>query len=210
MFTPREVTSKTRKIVGEQQSAFGYIRRQKWTDPVAVSATRIKALTATSASVVTNFTTFAAQPDFARVVSITPGGTTADVAAGNYVITGTDIRGNVITDTLVFSANDTLKQVSVKAFKTVTNVLLPIQDGAGATFSVGVEDGLGLDRCMVGNEVVLATLDGTFETTRPTVTYHATDISKNFVDPNTALDASKDLVVVYVTTERTTSTKTTA
>lgn len=192
-----------KRVTGEVQSAFGYKRRQKWTDPIAASATRIKALTATSNSVVTNFTTFAAQPDFARFVSITPGGTTTDVAAGDYVITGTNIRDEVITDTLVFAANDSAAQISVKAFKTVTNVLLPVQDGAGATFSVGVTDALGLDRCMEGNEVELVTLDGVYETTRPTVTFHATDISKNTIDPNTALNAAKDVVAIFTTIEKT-------
>lgn len=185
----------------EFQSSNGYLRRNAWAAPIAVSATVIKALTATSASVVTNFTTFSAQPDFARKASITPGGTTADVAAGSYVLTGTDIRDQVITDTLTFSANDTVKQVSLKAFKTVTNVLLPIQDGAGATFSVGVEDAFGLDRCMSEAAVVDAYVDGVRETTAATVTFSTTDISKNTIDPNTAMNATKNLSVMFIPTE---------
>lgn len=208
-FSVRDPKDKQKSIAQEVQSAFGYIRRQKWTDPIAVSATALKALTATSDSVATTITP-TSQPDFARLISVTPGGTTTDVAAGDYILTGTDIRGNTITDTLTFAANASTKQVSVKAFKTVTSLVCPVQDGAGATFSIGVEDALGLDRCMTGNEVILATIDGAYETTRPTVTYHATDISKNTIDPNTALNASRDLVAVYVSTEKTGSNKTTA
>lgn len=207
-FPPRQPQDRQKQIANEVQSAFGAIRRQKWTDPIAVSATALKALTATSNSAPTTITP-TSQPDFARLISVTPGGTTGDVAAGDYVLTGTDIRGNAITDTLTFAADATTKQVSTKAFKTVV-LTCPPQDGAGATFSIGVEDALGLDRCMQGNEVILATIDGVHETTRPTVTYHATDISKNTIDPNTALNAARDLVVVYVTTEKTTSNKTTA
>lgn len=186
----------------DRQSSNGYIRRQKWTDAVATSATALKALTATSSSVTTTITP-TSQPDFARLVSVTPGGTTADVAAGSYVLTGTNVRGETITDTLTFAANDTTKQVSVKAFKTVTSLLCPIQDGAGATFSIGVEDAMGLDRCMSEAAVVDAYIDGTRETTAATVTFNASDVSKNTVDPNTALNASRDLSVVFVSTEKT-------
>lgn len=203
----RKLKGKT--IVDDLMSTAGYLRRQKWTAPIAVSATALKALTASSASVVTNITP-TAQPDFARIISVTPGGTTADVKAGSYVLTGTDIRGNAITDTLTFADNDTVKQVSIKAFKTVTNLLVPIQDGAGATFSIGVEDGLGLDRCMSEAAVTNAYIDGVRETTAATVTFHATDISKNTVDPNTALNAAKNLTAIYVSTETTDSIVTTA
>lgn len=192
---------------GGRQSGSGYIRRQAWTNAVALSATALKALTATSASVATTITP-TSQPDFARKISVTPGGTTADVAAGNYVLTGTDIRGKAITDTLVFAANDTAKQVSVKAFKTVTNLVAPIQDGAAATFSIGVEDALGLDRCMSEAAVVDTYQNGTRETTAATVTYDASDVSKNTVDPNTALDGTRDFTVIYVATELTSSTAT--
>jgi hypothetical protein len=185
-------------VRNQHQSVVGFLQRQTWTDPAAVSANNLKALTASSASVATTITP-TAQPDFARKISVTPGGTTADVKAGSYVLTGTDIRDQAITDTLTFSDNDTLKQVSSKAFKTVTSLLVPIQDGAGATFSIGVEDALGLNKVMVGDNVILTTLDGTYEATRPTVTYDASDISKNTIDPNTALNAAKDLAVVFFT-----------
>lgn len=205
----------TNKVFGHQvfkgkvSAAFGVLRRQTWTDAAAVSAAGLKALTATSASVATTITP-TAQPDFARKISVTPGGTTADVKAGNYVLTGTDIRGNVITDTLVFADNDTAKQVSLKAFKTVVSLVAPIQDGAGATFSIGVEDALGLDRCMSEAAVVDAYIDGVRETTAATVTFHATDVSKNTVDPNTALNAARDLTVTFIATELTSSIATTA
>lgn len=200
-----------RRSVGELQAgAFGYIRRQKWTDAIATSATRLKTAQATSDSVTTTVTSFTAQPDFARQIIITPGGTTADVPAGAVALTGTDIRGTVITDTITFAANATAAVASAKAFKTVTSVVFPIQDGAGATYDIGVNDALGLDRCMTGNEVILATIDGAYETTRPTVTYSSTVVSLNTIDSNTALNAARDLVAVFVATERTTSGATTA
>lgn len=209
-FQPRQPGDKAKKVVGEVQSAFGYLRRQKWTNPVAVDADRLKAAQATSDSVITTVTTFLAQPDFARKITVTPGGTTASVPAGDVTITGTNIRDEEITDVCTFAANDTAAQATLKAFKTVTSVVFPIQDGAGATYDVGVNDALGLDRCMSANEVLRATMDGAIEATLPTVTFNATDISKNTVDSNTALNAALDLAVVYIATELTSKKQTTA
>lgn len=208
MSLQRKLPGKT--IVDEIMSTQGYMVRQKWTDGVAVDADRLKAALATSASVVTTVTTFLAQPDFARKISVTPGGTTNDVPTGDVVIAGTNIRGETITDTLSFTANDTAAQVSLKAFKTVTSVLFPVQDGAGATYDIGVTDALGLKRCMSEAAVVDVYIDGVRETTAATVTFHATDVSKNTVDPNTALNAAKDVVAVYMATELTDSNSTTA
>jgi len=197
-------------ISGEVQSAFGYLRRQAWTNAIAVDADRILNDQATSSSVVTVVTSYLAQPDFARKVSITPGGTTADVPAGDVTIVGTNIRDEAITDVITFAANATAVGSTLKAFKTVTSITFPVQDGAAATYDVGVIDALGLDRCMSANEVLRATMGGTIETTLPTVTFHVTDVSKNTVDPNTALDATVDLAVVYIATELTSKKQTTA
>lgn len=209
-FQPRQPGFDQPQVGAEVQSAYGYIRRQKWTNPVAVDADRLANDVATSDSVVTTLTSFLAQPDFARKITITPGGTTTDVAEGNITVTGTNIRNEVITEDVAIAANASAAVVTTKAFKTVTSIVFPVQDGAAATYDVGVNDAMGLDRTMNGNEVILATIDGAYETTRPTVTYSATDVSLNTVDPNTALDASKDLAVVFVSTEKTSKRHTTA
>ena len=183
--------------------SFGYLRRQVWTNVLADVADSILDGQATSNTVITTVTSFDAQPDVARKIIVTPGGTTTDVAAGNVVITGTNIRGEVITDSLAFLANATDPTISAKAFKTITSIVFPIQDGAAATFDVGTTDALGLDRCMSGNEVILATLNGTYETTRPTVTYDADEVEKNTVDLNSNLTDNDDVVVDFIATERT-------
>lgn len=203
------------KVFGKQvfkggiQQANGYIRRQKWTHPIATSATALKVLTATSASTTTTITP-TTQPDFARVITVTPGGTTADVAAGSYVVTGTNIRGEAMTETLTFLANATGAQTTTKAFKTVTSVLCPIQDGAAATFSIGVADALGLDRCMSEAALIDFYTDGVRETTAATVTFSATDVALNTVDPDTALANTKNFVAIFVPTELTQKNGTTA
>jgi hypothetical protein len=92
---------------------------------------------ATSASVVTTVTEFLAQPDVPSVITVLPGGTTADVPAGDVTITGTDIGDNVISEAVTFAANASAAQESTYAFKTVTSIAFPVQDGASATYDVG-------------------------------------------------------------------------
>jgi hypothetical protein len=197
-------------VIGDMQSSHGYLRRQHWTNALATAATRLKSGQATSSSATTVVTSFTAQPDFARVISITPGGTTADVAAGNITVAGTNIRDEVISEDVAIAANASTAVTTTKAFKTVTSVTFPIQDGSGATYSIGITDAMGLDRCMSEAAVFDAYMDGTRETTAATVTFSASDISKNTVDPNTALDGSKDLTVAYMATEVTLKNGTTA
>jgi len=209
-FQPRQPGETSRKIAGETQSAFGYIRRQAWTNVAAATTDTALNDQATSASVTTTATTFLAQPDFPRNVVITPGGTTTDVAAGDYIITGTNIRDEVITETIAIAANASTAQTGNKAFKTLTSILFPVQDGADATFDVGYGVKLGLDRKMSGNEVLLATVGGVYETTRPTVAASSSAIESNTISTNTAPDGSRDFVAVYVSTEKTGAVQTTA
>ena len=192
-----------KRIVGEIQTAFGYLRRQIMSAPLALSLTVMKTAAATSSSVTTDVTTFDAQPDFPRAISVDPGGTTADVPAGDVTVTGTNIRDELISDAITFAANATAAKATVKAFKTVTSVLFPIQDGASATYDIGVTDALGLDRAMSGNEVILATADGVYETTRPTVVFNATEVEGNMVTLNTALDTSLNVAISFISTEKT-------
>jgi hypothetical protein len=202
--------NKGRQVFSDIQNANGALRRQKWTDAVATSATRLKTAQATSSSVTTAVTSFTLQPDFARKIRVTPGGTTADVPTGDVTIVGTNIRDEALTDTVTFAANDTGAQDTTKAFKTVTSVTFPIQDGASATYGIGVSDALGLDRCMSEAAVIDVYANGVRETTAATVTYDSSDVSKNTVDPNTALNASIDFVAIFVATELTTKSGSTS
>lgn len=205
-----EKAFKGARLLTEVISEKGYMRRQAWTNPIAVTATRLKTAQATSNSVVTAVTSFSAQPDFARKITVTPGGTTADVPAGDVTIVGTNIRGESITDTITFAANASAAGATLKAFKTVTSVTFPIQDGAAATYGIGVNDALGLDRCMSEASVIDAYASGTRETTAATVTFDASDVSKNTVDLNTALDATVDPSVIFISTEVTTKSGSTS
>ncbi len=107
---------------------------------------------ATSDSVVTTKTTLLldgiAPDDPGNIVTITPGGTTADVKAGDIIVVGT-VREFFSEDETLFVDVETTELVAIldnastkvfttRPFKTVTSITIPIQDGASATYEVGI------------------------------------------------------------------------
>ena len=95
---------------------------------------------------------------------------------GNVVITGTDINGATITET--FALNGTSAQTGDKAFKTVTNIALPVLTTAGDTVDVGWGVKLGLPVCLAQNTVIVAYRDTSTADTG-TVAVDAADVSEN-------------------------------
>lgn len=130
-------------------------------------------------------------PDYPRNVTITPGGTTTSVPAGDVVVTGTDILGQVITENITFAANASALVAGVKAFASLTSIVFPQQDDTGATYDVGFGEVLGLGRCFPASPFVIQSKhNGTLEGTAPTVVVDVDEISKNTIDFNTALNGS--------------------
>jgi hypothetical protein len=193
-----------REVALQFQSPSGAIRRQAWTAPAAANAT----LYTSAASLASGgtLTSFSAQPAFARNVQIVASG----AATGNVVFTGTDIRGQVITETLAL--NGATPVLGVKAFKTVTSVVLPTV--AATTINIGTGVKLGLDRNMLEASVIDAYADGVRETTAATVAFSGTvataSISSNTVSFNTAPNGTHNYAVYFATTDVTEASGTTA
>lgn len=185
-----------REIRQEVQAATGYLRRQKWVHPALGTTTAVHAAINSAALVTTGIT----QPDFPRVLTVVGAGSGHN-AAGTVTINGTDIRGNVIADTLTLNSNTTV--VGVKAFASVVSLDFTAVTGndVNNTIAVGTGAPLGLDRIMDADEYINGSVDGVFEATRATITINATDISKNVVSFNTALANTKTYRAVYVTKE---------
>jgi hypothetical protein len=142
-------------------------------------------------------TTAITNPDVARTILLTPGGTTANVTAVSCIITGTDINGNALTETApAFSAGAATTKTTVNAFATVTSITQPAI-GTSVTVAYGTTAQLGLPWNLTRNTVIAAYLGGTKEGTPPTVTTHATDVSKTLVQLSSALNASAVIVDVY-------------
>lgn len=173
-----------------------FIAHLSWADPVVADTDRILNDQVTSSTETTVVTTFLAQPDYARQISITPGGTTTDVSAGDIVVVGTDQAGDALTENVAIAADATSAVNTTNAFKTVTSITFPIQDGAGATYDVGITDKLGLPYALSHDTVLKTFLNHAEEVAAPTVTVDATDWQKNLIDLNSALDGNQ--VDVYL------------
>lgn len=174
------------------------LEQRSFSAPVLADVDRILDDQATSASATTSVTSFLAQPDVCRTLSITPGGTTADVAAGDVVVTGFNANGSSFTESFTFTANQTTIVNGSKAFCSVSSILFHQQDGASATFDVGVLDALGLHRCLdAAGHVFFTLFGGAQESTAPTITIDVDEVEKNTVDLDSALDGSTDVEVYF-------------
>lgn len=138
-----------------------------------------------------------AQPDVPRAVTATAGGTSGDIKAIQVIVTGKNVWGETITETLpAFTVNTTGTVQGSKAFYQIDSITIPAHDGTGATTAIGVNDKLGLPVTLTRNTVVAAYLNGVKEGTPPTVTVDSDEVEKNTVDLNSALDGN-DVIVDY-------------
>jgi hypothetical protein len=95
-----------------------------WADPAASDADAVGLFTLTAAT--QSIASGLVNPDYARALAVV--GSAAGIA-GDVVITGTNLAGETITETLAL--NGTTAKAGTKAFKTVTRVVLPVQTNAG-------------------------------------------------------------------------------
>jgi len=166
-----------------------FIAHEQWADPVVGAVDAIhNAVTDTSVEV--EVLTDITNPDYARGITATAGGTGADIGAIQVVIVGTR-NGEVITETLPAFTVDTPGTVQgSKAFDTVTSITIPAHEGTAATTSVGTNDKLGLNYKLAHNTLMKTFLDNTLEGTAATVTVSATVLASNTIDLHSALDGT--------------------
>lgn len=179
------------------------LERQDFGTPVAADDDRIKTTYAgpTSAAAVT-LTSFTAQPDVPRNITITPTGTTTDVESCVITVTGTNYFGRTISETFTFAANDSTLVAGNKAFKTVTSVAWPANcesGGFGATWIIGVGEKIGLKRCMaIAGDWAWSSVGGVYETTRATIAASASAVESNTADFNGTMDGSARFLGTFV------------
>jgi hypothetical protein len=149
----------------------------------------------TSTAVDQTVTTAITNPDVPRNVTATAGGTATDIKAIQVIVTGTDANDAVLTETLpAFTVDTAGSVVGSKAFKTVTQVVIPAHDGIGATTSVGTGAKLGIGDTLTRDTVDAAHFGGVREATRPTVVVSASAIASNLIILNSALNGSAVVV----------------
>lgn len=181
------------------------VEKQSFDNVLASNISTIKAsgyAGPTSAAAVT-LTSFSAQPDMARTLSITPGGTTGDIESCVVVISGTDFNGGSISENFTFAANATEKVTGLKAFKTVSSIVWPADCESGsfaATWSVGTEEALGLKRCVTNaGDFFFSLLNGSKEATAPTLhPSGSAAVASNTVDFNGTYNGSNDFILYFM------------
>ncbi len=179
------------------------LERQDFGTPIVATTNRIKTTyagpTSAAALVLTSFT---AQPDVPRNVTITPTGTTGDVEACVIVVAGTNYYDAAISENFTFIADASTVQTGNKAFKTVTSVTWPAncESGSfGATWIIGVGEKIGLKSCMANaGDWVWSEVAGVYETTRATIAASATAVESNTADFNGTMDASARFLGFFV------------
>lgn len=119
----------------------------EWTDPAAAAADGLEVATATqtTARTVTSFVAggVAALAAYPRNVTFTTAGSTPADAPANAVVTGTDINGDALTETITVAQTATISE-GAKCFKTVTSIVFAAGDGTDATVAIGFGAVLGL------------------------------------------------------------------
>ena len=145
---------------------FASARYNSWATPIAPNTSSVVNLYAPTSSAAQTLTTFTAQPDYPRVLRVAA----ASSNSGNVVVTGTNQWGESITDTIVFGASKITN--GVKAFKTVTSIVIPatVPSTSAPTYGIGLANLFGLDRKVASVAAVIrGAVNGTAETTAPIV-----------------------------------------
>lgn len=151
--------------------------------------------TAMASGATTVVTVFAGQPDIARCLTVK--GNDANVT-GNVVIVGTNIGGEIITETIALAGVAVVS--GNKAFRTITQVTLPAYAVANTErVRVGTGAKLGLRLLLTRNSVLFAFLGGVREGTAPTVAFSPTALESNTVTLSSALNGSAVIVDLYET-----------
>lgn len=160
------------------------------TNAVATSNTAVLSATAltTAVQAITENITNPATPRNIKIVGNVAG------IAGNVTIKGTNYNGDSLGE--VIALNGTTAVEGNKAFKTVTEIDLPIQTAAGNTVSVGFGNKLGLPYKLQLNTILKTYVDSTLESTAPTVTVDNTALENNTFTTATALGGK--VVDVYL------------
>lgn len=157
----------------------------------------LAAVTDTGVEVVIEAADLDSQPDVPRNITATSGGTATDIGAVQVIVTGKNVWGQSITETLpVFTANSATTVVGSKAFYSIDDVTIPAHDGLAATTSIGVGEKLGLPTTLSRDTVVAAYHNGVKEANAYTLAFDSDEVEKNTIVIDTNVDGS-DVIVDY-------------
>jgi hypothetical protein len=160
--------------------------------PAAVSAVAVHAAITLGAAAA-DVTTAINAIDFPRNVTIKGN---AGGIAGDVVITGTNVAGDEITETIALNASSEV--LGTKAFASVTNIHVPAKtNGSGDTVSIGWGKVLGLPQIVYNAAFLLVKLfDGS--TDSGSLTVDSDEVEKNVFALNGSPNGAKLVDLVYL------------
>ena len=183
---------------------FGYTETRK--KVAAGTTTAVLAATA-GASTSQTVTTGITQPDVPRALSVTVGGSAAGVQSSSIVITGTNVEGKTITESFITTIGATGTINGLKAFKSVTSVLIPAQVGSSATFAVGTQNILGVNHRLYNQNTTVKVYSATGVSVSgynaftlqapPTVVANDPLVELNTVQPATTPNGTTFYIICY-------------
>lgn len=140
---------------------------------------------------------FDAQPAWPRNITVSVAATTAaHIAAGTVKVEGINFANEAISENFTVTADTaTVSPLAGDlAFKKVTKVTIPVQDGDSVTFDVGWGAKFGIPYKLYTDELVILKLfNKAVEDTEGAVTADASDLEKNVYAPNGTPDGTKDI-----------------
>lgn len=179
-------------------TSFAYTHVKK--KPATASTTAIFPATAVATAGQT-FTSGFTNPDVPRAITVTVGASVAaDIAAGTIVVTGVNIAGKTFTENFAVTADTAATINGTKAFKRITSVAVPAQDGNSVTVAVGTRGILGLNHFLPSGATVktLMNNNGTVTLADPTAsTTSTTALESNTVTPATAPNSTRAYTFYY-------------
>jgi hypothetical protein len=161
--------------------------------PAAAAATTVSAAITGSNSVVVSGS-LSVTLDSPRNLTVTAGGTAGSITASAITITGTNVEGKVITEDFTPTVDTAGLLTGNKAFATVTGYSIPVQDGAGATYSIGVGSKLGIGmRNLTSMPIKVLVDDAGTETIEDAgaSAFSSSAVESNTVTTTTALNGTK-------------------
>lgn len=179
-------------------TTFAYTEYQKKIAAAANAA--ILAATAGATTVVT-VTAGITQPDVPRALSVTPAGT--GILDSVVTINGTNVEGKPISEIFRVPNGSTTVINGVKAFKSVTSVVIGQQSGSAATFAVNTLNVLGVRHRLFRNNTTVKVYTNTVAygtltlQGAPTVVANEQNLENNTVLPATVPDGTKNFIVCY-------------
>jgi hypothetical protein len=191
--------------------SFGYTITHKKVSAGSASAIA-SALAASTGTPVTYSTAIGSaitQPDVPRALSVTPGGTTANVLDSVVEVFGTNIEGKPISERFRLANAQSTVTNGTKAFRTVTRIVVDGQAGTGVTISVGTQNKLGTNHRLFNQNTTVkiyqatavheagSTPTGLALQGAPTIVANERDLELNLVTPATTPDGTTFLVICY-------------